>query len=83
MSALPQYVILQDYPTQNYTHARPEWLSKTLKTSYVLKKSFEAIKIENNDNWFDQIDFFFLPFSGFKDIERPGPNIFIYQNKNL
>ncbi len=83
MSALPQYVILQDDPTKKNTHVRPEWLSNALKTSYVLKKSFEAIKIENNDNWFDQIDNFFLPFSGFKDIERPGPNIIIYQNKNL
>jgi hypothetical protein len=83
MSALPQYVILQDDPTKKNTHVRPEWLSNALKTSYVLKKSFEAIKIENNDNWFDQIDNFFLPFSGVKDIERPGPNIIIYQNKNL
>ena len=56
-------------------------LSKILKDDYYIKKVFQVININNEDNFFDQHDVFFLPFSGFKDIERPGPNIYIYEKK--
>ena len=30
---------------------------------------------------FDQLDAFYVPISGFNDVERPGPSIYIYKKR--
>jgi hypothetical protein len=76
---LPDYIIRQEYPVIVTGSALPEKLEGILKSQYQLKKSFAAIDINNGENQFDQADAFYIPFAGFKNIDRPGPNIFVYE----
>jgi hypothetical protein len=80
-NALPQYIITRNSPLREYDMFANNIMS-LLKTSYHLKKSFEVINVNNKENWFDRQDAFYLPFSGFEEIERPGPNIYIFE-RNL
>jgi hypothetical protein len=50
-------------------------------TSYRLSASFHAIDMGRDQHWFDMQDGFFIPLAGFAGVERPGPNICIYQRK--
>jgi len=77
-NALPQYIITEESPLIVYSQI-PETIKNLLKDSYHLKKSFEAIKVNNKENLFDQQDAFYIPFVGFQDIQRPGPNLYIYE----
>jgi hypothetical protein len=77
--ALPDYIIRQDYPVLVADTKLPEKVEEALKKFYKPKQFFEVIQADNHKNWFDQADAFYLPFSGFKDIQRPGPNISIYE----
>jgi len=75
--ALPDYIIAEQSPLWDYSRPPPE-VSELLTTSYKLLKTFYAIDIGEEENVFDQQDLFYVPFAGFKNVERPGPNIFIY-----
>jgi 4-amino-4-deoxy-L-arabinose transferase-like glycosyltransferase len=75
---LPKYIVRKESPLVVYSRT-PEEIMELLKTSYYLKKSFKVIDINNKDNLFDQQDAFYIPFVGFRDIQRPGPNIYIYE----
>lgn len=80
-NTLPQYIIARDSPIKEYDMFNDN-IAKLLKTSYHLKKSFEVINVNNKENWFDRQDAFYLPFAGFKEVERPGPNIYIYEKNS-
>ena len=80
-STPPDYMILVDHPLKIYG-APSKKIIEITQRSYSLKKSFIAIKPESRDNVFDELDAFYVPFAGFKEIERPGPNIFIYERKD-
>jgi len=75
---LPNYIILEKSPLKMYSMISTEQ-ENILKKHYYILKSFEAININNRRNWFNQIDAFYIPFFGFKEIQRPGPNIYIYK----
>ncbi len=77
-NGLPDYIIISKSPLVMYSKI-PEGITKPLKTSYSLKKSFEVIDVSNKENLFDQQDAFYVPFIGFSDVQRPGPNIYIYE----
>jgi Dolichyl-phosphate-mannose-protein mannosyltransferase len=79
-SELPQYIIRQESPLVWFSPVASE-ITDILAKSYTLKASFEAIKMGNGKNWFNQQDAFYLPFAGFKQVQRPGPNFYIYQRK--
>jgi Dolichyl-phosphate-mannose-protein mannosyltransferase len=81
-NGLPDYIIRQEYPVIVTGSSLPEKLEGILKSHYRLNKSFVAIDINNRENKFDQADAFYIPFAGFKNIERPGPNIFVYEKIN-
>ncbi|MDP2940702.1 MAG: glycosyltransferase family 39 protein [Candidatus Omnitrophota bacterium] len=77
---LPDYIIVEESPLVVYSVSEsgiPEILGK----SYNLKKTFNVIDVCAKENWFDQQDAFYLPFHGFRGIERPGPNLYIYEKK--
>lgn len=75
----PDYIIISKSPLAMYSKI-PEGIIELLETSYSLKKSFEVVDISNAKNLFDQQDAFYIPFVGF-DVQRPGPNIYIYERK--
>jgi Dolichyl-phosphate-mannose-protein mannosyltransferase len=79
-SKFPDYIIKQEYPLPMFAHI-PDGIKKILNNNYALKASFIAINANNNENWFDRIDAFYIPFSGFKEVQRPGPNLYIYERK--
>lgn len=75
---LPKYVVVEESPLKIYSIISNEQ-KELLQKSYRLCKLFKAINVNNKANWFDQDDAFYIPFIGFKDIERPGPNIYVYE----
>ena len=76
-STSPAYLITVTSPLVCYI---PEGIEQLMKTSYDLVKSFEVIEIGGRkSNLFDRQDMFFVPFAGFKNVKRPGPNLHIYK----
>jgi hypothetical protein len=79
---LPDYIIVAESPLIIWSSMLPESkLKRLLKNAYRLKKSFKAVDCKNKENLYDQQDAFYVPFTGFKNVERPGPNIYIYEKK--
>jgi uncharacterized membrane protein len=74
----PRYIITASSPlfTRNEFSGG---IQQLLDESYRLAKSFHATGLDQKDNFFDRQDAFYLPFAGFHDVERPGPNIDIYE----
>jgi hypothetical protein len=70
--------VLYDSPLAQYTEV-PEPIRRLVDASYTLRQVYRAAGPEALSNWYDQLDAYYLPFSGFRDVERPGPNIAIYQ----
>jgi len=77
---LPEYIILQESHLRAYSSIS-RTIINLLKSSYNMKKSLKVINVMNKKNLFDQQDCFFVPFVGFGNIVRPGPNIYIYERK--
>ena len=75
---LPDYILMQQSPLKAYDRV-PDNLLQKIQTDYRLIKTFIAINPDSDSNWYDQLDAFYVPFTGFKDLTRPGPNIYIYQ----
>ncbi|MFH1593352.1 MAG: glycosyltransferase family 39 protein [Candidatus Omnitrophota bacterium] len=77
---LPEYIVVEESPLTAYSKV-DETVRMYLKRDYSLKRSFVAVDIDSSDNLFDQQDAFYIPFAGFKNIIRPGPNIYIFERK--
>lgn len=78
----PDYIVVHESPLINYSKGIPE-LAELIDDQYVLEFSTEAMDINAADkNVYVQNDAFYVPFAGFKGLERPGPNFFIYKRKN-
>ncbi|MBW4516434.1 MAG: glycosyltransferase family 39 protein [Timaviella obliquedivisa GSE-PSE-MK23-08B] len=75
---LPDFIIVQENAVDSEERLEAS-IAETIQKSYVLKRSFEAMEIDDPQNRFDQQDAFYLPFSGFKNVRRPGTNLYIYQ----
>ena len=75
---LPDYIILQKSPL-TFRNDVPVQIMKLLQERYHLIQAFEVVNVTSPDHWYNQMDAFYVPFIGFKDIERPGPNLYIYQ----
>jgi Dolichyl-phosphate-mannose-protein mannosyltransferase len=79
-SEFPDYIIIQEYPLPLSTGISDK-IEKLLSNFYSLETSFVAYNMNNSENWFDKLDAFYVPFVGFKEVQRPGPNIYIYAKK--
>ena len=79
-SKLPDYIIKQEYPLPLSTGTSDK-IVKLLGDFYSLKTSFVVYNTNNSNNWFDKLDAFYVPFAGFKEVQRPGPNIYIFEKK--
>ncbi len=57
-------------------------MDKVLATEYALAFARDDVDAGDARNVYDRQDEFYLPLSGFKDVERPGPNMAVYQRRN-
>jgi len=75
-TALPTMIILVDTPfPQDRTDPA---LTQLARKHYQLEKSFLASDKNDPRNRYDPQDTFYVPYAGFHNIQRPGPNIEIY-----
>jgi hypothetical protein len=72
----PQYIIRFSSPLPGSPPA--PGIDRLLASSYRLVHSVRGAGVDRADNFYDRQDAFYLPFAGFHDVERPGPNIEIY-----
>jgi len=79
---LPQYIVAPSHPLSIYSNI-PEAAKEVLSSYYYLRKAFIVIDDDDDENLFDQSDAFYVPFSEFKNVERPGPNYYIYERIGL
>lgn len=71
----PDWILVQDSPLPSETQAIVKQL---LTEDYVLVHRFEALSLEV-DHVFDRQDAFFVPFAGFDEVKRPGPNFSLFK----
>jgi hypothetical protein len=71
----PEWILEQDSPLPFETQ---EVVKDFLKDGYAVVKYFPAFT-RSDDLVFDQQDQFFVPFGGFRGVERPGPNYTLYK----
>jgi 4-amino-4-deoxy-L-arabinose transferase-like glycosyltransferase len=79
---LPDYILLESSSLILYSRI-PEGIQKLLDTFYFQRKFFESMEIKAGENLFDQQDAFYLPFIGFSMVQRPGPNLLLFQKRGL
>ncbi|UCD63246.1 MAG: glycosyltransferase family 39 protein [Candidatus Zixiibacteriota bacterium] len=74
---LPDYIIAQQLPLRT-CRVTPGAIQKLLAVSYRVRSEIPAFDT-SADNHYDEQDHFYVPYAGFKGVERPGPNLFIYE----
>lgn len=72
----PDWLVVQEHPLVIYGRI-PEVIRAALP-KYALRQAFRAIDMQT---WhvFDQQDAFYVPLGGFAGVERPGPNLYVYE----
>jgi hypothetical protein len=78
--SLPQY-ILQSQPVSSRYERQLREVTEALDSCYSLIYSSVVMDRADKKNLYDPLDDFYLPFAGFKNVQRPGPNLFVYQRK--
>ena len=74
----PDWLVLDEAPLRLYSGA-PYELRELVQQKYSLVQTFAATRGRARSAVYDQQDAFFLPFSRFDTVERPGPTILIYR----
>ena len=70
----PDWIIVQDSPLPNATQE----VVKEMLHDYEKVADFPAFS-RSDDLVYDQLDAFFVPFSGLNHVTRPGPNFSVYK----
>jgi hypothetical protein len=76
----PDWIVIGDSPLRHYASA-PEGVRRLAANRYDLAFSVQGTKSESTGAVYDRQDAFFVPFSGFDEVERPGPTIRIYRRR--
>jgi 4-amino-4-deoxy-L-arabinose transferase-like glycosyltransferase len=74
----PDWLVLDESPLRLYSGA-PFELRELARQKYSLVQTFAATRGRARAAVYDQQDAFFLPFSRFDTVQRPGPTILIYR----
>jgi len=72
---LPDYIVVQDSPLPSATQPIIE---AYLRLGYTLAHRIDAFTPDPG-RVYDMQDAFFIPFDGFRGVDRPGPNFLIYR----
>jgi len=78
---LPEWLVLQSSLLHAYASTPPA-LANLARERYVLGYEVEGRR-RGRSGVYDQQDAFFVPFSRFQDVARPGPTITIYRRADL
>lgn len=73
----PDYVVVLESDLTQYSAIRSSVLN-AVAAEYELIHHTRGTSPEAG-GWYDQLDAFYLPFRGFADVERPGPDVTIYR----
>lgn len=78
---LPDCIVVQrsPLPSSRCTTA----LESLVSENYSLVREFIAIPPGRTSAGYDVQDAFYLPLAGFRGIERPGPNLFVYRRNDM
>jgi 4-amino-4-deoxy-L-arabinose transferase-like glycosyltransferase len=74
----PDWIVIPDSPVRHYVWVDPR-LRRLVADRYDLVHTVNGTTTLPADGMYDQQDAFFVPFSGFGGVERPGPTIEIYR----
>lgn len=74
----PEWLVLHESPLRVYSTV-PAVIRQLAQQKYALVQTFTATTGRSRWAVYDPQDAFFMPFSGFHTIERPGPTIRIYR----
>jgi hypothetical protein len=74
---LPRYIIDHRAPLKHYG-TTPQEITRRLVESYRLIIEFVAYDTTAN-NLYDWQDYFCVPLAGFEGVDRPGPNLYVYE----
>ncbi len=75
---LPDYLVIQESPLPSVTQPLVE---EYLANGYTLMHRIDAYTPDPT-RVYDMQDAFFIPFAGFRGVERPGPNFLIYRKND-
>lgn len=75
----PEFIVVHESPLP-YSHV-PPLVEQRLRVDYALAHVERAVDGTDPRNVYDLQDGFFLPYAGFQDVQRPGPNIHIYRRR--
>jgi hypothetical protein len=78
---LPDWIVVSQYPLEAYSPAPQPQLQDVLSRKYDVVKTFAAYQQHAGDV-FDYQDAFYLPFSGFSGVDRPGPNLVVFRRRD-
>ncbi len=77
----PDYIVVErDNPSGSFRVATE--MEAILQNSYQLQATVRAVDANKNKRHYDLQDAFYLPIAGFTGVQRPGPNLQIYQKKH-
>ena len=79
---LPDWLVVYESPLSAYASISPQ-LQGLSQVNYRLVYSVHATRGRARSAVYDRQDAFFLPFSRFATVERPGPTIFVYRRSDL
>ena len=77
----PDWLVIPDSPLRHYTGADPG-LRRLADARYDAVYAVRGTTTPDARGVYDQQDAFFLPFSGFAEVERPGPTITIFRRRD-
>lgn len=75
--APPEWIVLLRSPLEQYSLI-PDGLIALLEQEYEPAKVIRTT-IPGREGWYDQHDSFYLPFTGIRSVDRPGPDVTLYR----
>lgn len=76
----PDWIVIGDSPLSHYAGV-DEGVRRLAASGYDLAFMVQGARFQSTVDAYDRQDAFFVPFSGFGDVERPGPTIRIYRRR--
>ena len=77
---IPDWIVISESPLRHYASADPA-LRQLVAEHYEPVYTVRGTTNLDAGGMYDQQDAFFVPFSGFGEVERPGPTIIVYRRK--
>jgi hypothetical protein len=77
---IPDWIVISESPLRHYASPHPA-LRHLVAERYAPVYTVRGTTTLDAAGIYDQQDAFFVPFSGFGDVERPGPTVVVYRRK--